>query len=181
MNIALYGGSFDPPHIGHVRVVEAALASLPIDRLIIVPAYKNPFKQSVCAPAHKRLEWLKRLFGDMPKVEISDFEIHQNRSVPTIETVEHFHPLYETIYLIIGADNLEKLSLWHRYAELKGLVHWVVATRSQISVPDGMIQLNVNVPISSTECRAFTRSSGLHPAIDQDIITTYKENYESKN
>lgn len=181
MNIALYGGSFDPPHIGHVRVVEAALAVLPIDRLIIVPAYKNPFKQSIYAPANKRFEWLRKLFADIPKVEISDFEIRQNRSVTTIETVEHFHHFYETIYLIIGADNLEKLSQWHRYEELTTLVHWVVATRGESIIPDGMIRLEVNAPISSTECRALTRSSGLHPAIDQDIITTYKENYEPKN
>lgn len=181
MNIALYGGSFDPPHIGHVRVVEAALAALPIDRLIIVPAYQNPLKQKVCASAHKRLEWLKVLFGDMPKVEISDFEIRQNRSVYTIETVEHFRNKDGTIYLIIGADNLENLSQWHCYEELNLLVTWVVATRAQASVPHGMIRLDVDVPISSTDCRTAQRSPGLNPKIDHEIITTYKEINESKN
>lgn len=181
MNIALYGGSFDPPHIGHVRVVEAALASLPIDRLIIVPAYKNPFKQKTSASANKRMQWIKTLFADMPKVEISDFEICQNRSVTTIETVEHFRPQEGKIYLIIGADNLESLPLWHRYEELNSLVQWVVATRAQNPIPEGMIRLDVDVPISSTECRSFTQSTGLSPKIDQDIITTYKENNESEN
>jgi nicotinate-nucleotide adenylyltransferase len=181
MNIALYGGSFDPPHIGHVRVVEAALAALPIDRLIIVPAYKNPFKQSICAPANKRLAWLKKLFADIPKVEISDFEIRQNRSVATIETVEHFRRPGDTIYLIIGADNLEKLSLWHRYAQLNSLVQWVVASRAQIPIPEGMIQLDVDVPISSTECRTHQRSPELNPLINHEIITTYKEKNEPEN
>lgn len=181
MNIALYGGSFDPPHIGHLRVVEAALASLPINRLIIVPAYQNPLKQKVCVSAEKRLEWLKMLFAQMPKVEISDFEISQNRSVYTIETVKHFRNDFETIYLIIGADNLETLSQWHCYEELNTLVTWVVATRAQTSVPDGMIRLDVDVPISSTECRALQRSPGLGPVIDHEIITTYKEIHESEN
>lgn len=181
MNIALYGGSFDPPHIGHVRVIEAALAALPIDRLIIVPAYKNPFKQTICASANKRLEWLNALFENMPKIEISDFEIRQHRSVYTIETVKHFQPHAEKIYLIIGADNLGKLSHWHRYEELNALVHWVVATRGEEPIPEGMIQLDVDAPISSTECRMLTRFPDLNPVLDHDIITTYKENNEPKN
>jgi len=181
MNIALYGGSFDPPHIGHLRVVEAALAGLPVDRLIIVPAYQNPLKQKVCVPAAKRLEWLKRLFKNMPEVEISDFEIRQKRSVYTIETVEHFRDHFETIYLIIGADNLKTLSQWHRYEELNTLVTWVVAARAQIPIPAGMIRLDVDVPISSTDCRALLRSPGLDPMIDHEIITTYKEINESEN
>jgi nicotinate-nucleotide adenylyltransferase len=181
MNIALYGGSFDPPHIGHVRVVEAALAALPIDRLIIVPAYKNPFKQTICAPAAKRLKWLYSLFEKMPKVEVSDFEIRQNRSVYTIETVKHFQPQEGKIYLIIGADNLEKLTQWHCYEELNSLVRWVVATRSQNPIPEGMLRLDVDVPISSTECRTLARSPELSPALDHDIITTYKEKNEPKN
>lgn len=181
MNIALYGGSFDPPHTGHMRVVEAALSALPIDRLIIVPAYQNPLKQTVCAPAHKRLEWLRALFGKMPKVEISDFEICQNRSVYTIETVKHFREENGNLYLIIGADNLENLSQWHRYEELNSLVTWVVASRAQALIPDGMIRLDVDVPISSTDCRSAQRSPGLNPKIDHEIITTYKEINESKN
>lgn len=181
MNIALYGGSFDPPHIGHVRVVEAALAKLPIDKLIIIPAYKNPFKQKVCAPASKRLQWLKKLFKNMPKVEISDFEIRQNRSVYTIETVEHFRDAIETIYLIIGADNLEKLPQWHRYEDLNALVVWVVATRGESPVPKEMIRLEVDAPISSTDCRMFQKEPGLNLMFDHEIITTYKEINESKN
>jgi nicotinate-nucleotide adenylyltransferase len=179
MNIALYGGSFDPPHIGHVRVGEAALAGLPIDRLIIIPAYQNPLKQKVCVPAAKRLEWLKMLFAQMPKVEISDFEILQNRSVYTIETVKHFRNHCETVYLIIGADNLENLLQWHRYEELNTLVTWVVralATSIGWNDPAGC-----DVPISSTECRVLQRSPGIDPAIDHEIITTYKEIYESEN
>ncbi|MCK9371732.1 MAG: nicotinate (nicotinamide) nucleotide adenylyltransferase [Sulfuricurvum sp.] len=181
MNIALYGGSFDPPHIGHVRVVEAALIKLPIDKLIIIPAYKNPFKLKVCASASKRLQWLKKLFKNMPKVEISDFEIRQNRSVYTIETVEHFRDAIETLYLIIGADNLEKLPQWHRFEELSSLVVWVVATRGESPIPDEMIRLDVDAPISSTDCRMLQRAPGLNLMFDHEIITTYKEINESKN
>lgn len=181
MKLALYGGSFDPPHAGHVGVVKEALASLPIDRLIIVPASKNPFKASVRASGEQRLAWLKTIFAPFPQVEISDFEITQRRSVYTIETVLHYLPMCDALYLIIGADNLAQLREWHRYEELNSLVHWVVATRNQIPVPENMVRLDVDVPVSSTDFRNATAPLGLEPKIEHDIITYYKEINESEN
>lgn len=181
MKLALYGGSFDPPHAGHVAVVEAAVASLPIDRLIIVPASRNPFKPTVRASGRQRLDWLNRIFASNAKVEISDFEILQNRSVYTIETVLHYLPMCDTLYLIIGADNLEQLHQWHRYDELNTLVRWVVATRSHIPIPDTMIRLDVDVPISSSDFRQTMSTLGLDPEIENDITTYYKEINESEN
>ena len=64
MNIALYGGSFDPPHLGHVHVVHAALKTLDIDKIIVVPAFVNPFKSGTHAPAELRLKWLQEIFED---------------------------------------------------------------------------------------------------------------------
>ena len=62
MAIALFGGSFDPPHSGHITVIYEALKSLPIERVIVVPAYVNPFKSGTHAPASLRLQWLKTIF-----------------------------------------------------------------------------------------------------------------------
>ncbi len=181
MKLALFGGSFDPPHAGHVGVVTKALEVLPIDRLIIVPAARNPFKPFVRAEGVKRYEWLKKIFAGYGKVQISDFEIAQNRSVYTIETVKHFAPLCDELYLIIGADNLEKLQEWHCYDELDSVVHWVVASRNAIPLPAHMTRLDVNVPISSTDFRSKWSSLGLDPGIEQEIITYYKELNELKN
>ncbi len=175
MKLALYGGSFDPPHAGHVAVVTEALKHLEIDQLIVVPASRNPFKDSVRAEGYIRYEWLKEIFEPYPKVSISDFEITQNRSVYTIETVEHFAPFAEKIYLIIGADNLNKLTSWHRYAELDALVTWVVATRNGVSVPEQMIRLNIDVAISSSDFRTSLSPLGLETNIEQKILTYYKE------
>lgn len=179
MKLALYGGSFDPPHAGHVAVVEAALAALPIDRLIVVPASRNPFKPSVRASGAKRYVWLAKLFASHTNVEISDFELAQRRSVYTIETVLHYRPMCEALYLIIGADNLEKLREWHRFEELDALVTWVVATRGDIAIPEGMIRLEVNEPISSTDFRTHLAPLGLDPAIEIEITTYYKDINES--
>jgi nicotinate-nucleotide adenylyltransferase len=181
MKLALYGGSFDPPHVGHVRIVTEALKILPVDRLIIVPASLNPFKTTVRANGLLRYKWLKAIFTDYKNVEISDFEIKQNRSIPTIETVEYYSKLYDEIYLIIGADNLEKLQQWHRFDELNQMVHWVVASRGEISIPKNMISLTINEEISSTDFRASFSSLGLETTIENEIITYYKELNESEN
>lgn len=176
MKLALYGGSFDPPHAGHVAVVTEALKHLEIDRLLIVPASRNPFKDSVRAEGYIRYKWLKEIFAPYPKVSISDFEIAQDRSVYTVETVEHFAPSAEKIYLIIGADNLEKLTSWHQFSKLDILVTWVVATRNGVVIPERMIRLNVDVAISSTDFRTSLTPLGLEPKIEQKILTYYKEN-----
>ncbi|ADR32953.1 nicotinate (nicotinamide) nucleotide adenylyltransferase [Sulfuricurvum kujiense DSM 16994] len=175
MKLALYGGSFDPPHAGHVAVVEEALRVLPIDRLIVVPASRNPFKPSVTVDGAVRFEWLKEIFKPYERVVISDFEIAHDRSVYTIETVKHFAPFCDELYLIIGADNLEKLSHWHNFDELDAMVHWVVADRDGISIPENMIRLTTHVPISSTDFRSSYVTLGLDPKIEQKIITYYKE------
>lgn len=175
MKLALYGGSFDPPHAGHVAVVQEALRVLPIDKLIIVPASRNPFKPSVVVDGAIRFGWLKEIFSSFEKVVISDFEIAHERSVYTIETVKHYAPFCDELYLIIGADNLEKLSTWHDFDELNAMVHWVVAARDGIPIPENMIRLIVHVPISSTDFRSSITSLGLESEIEKKIIPYYKE------
>jgi nicotinate-nucleotide adenylyltransferase len=175
MKLALYGGSFDPPHAGHVAVVTEALKSLKIDRLIIVPASRNPFKPYVRAEGQVRYRWLKEIFDPFEQVSISDFEINQSQSVYTIETVKHFRRDDDMIYLIVGADNLEKLDTWHRFEELNQMVTWVVATRNNVAIPERMIRLNVDVAISSSDFRTSLGSLGLPPEIEYTIQTYYKE------
>ena len=181
MNIALYGGSFDPPHIGHVRVALKALESLDIDKLIIVPAFKNPFKPSVIADGTQRLQWLKQIFKPYPKIEISSFEIDQNKSVTTIETVRHYAKLYDKLYLIIGADNCATLHQWHEIDTLHTMVTFVVASRDGIPIPNEMITLHVNEGVSSTDFRSSFGPLGLDENIENDITQYYKEHYEPTN
>ena len=74
MKIAIFGGSFDPPHLGHEEVVKEALKELEIDKLIVVPTYLNPFKNESFLNANKRFLLLKKLFSKNKKIEVSDFE-----------------------------------------------------------------------------------------------------------
>ena len=88
MKIALFGGSFDPPHAGHDAAVKAILSGLKPDLLVIMPSFLNPFKKSFSAPPQLRLRWCRALWSDAPHVEVSDYEILQNVPVPTIQSVK---------------------------------------------------------------------------------------------
>jgi len=175
MKIALYGGSFDPPHNGHIEVVAKALKALDIETLFVVPAYRNPFKQNAYATQTQRLSWLKTLFKNDKKVVISDFEISQKRSVSSFETVKHFCESADEIYFIIGADNLQSLSTWSRFEQLNSQVTWVVATRNNITIPSEMRSLNVDVNISSSDIRSYLDHEHIPDAIFNDVYNTYKE------
>ncbi len=154
MKTALFGGSFDPPHLGHVEIVKKAFETFDIDKLIIMPNFLNPLKHTFCAPPMLRLKWLKEVFKNMPNVEISDFEISQNRPVYSIETIKTFRP----DYFIIGSDNLKTLHKWHKIDELLQKTQFIVAKRGKVD--KNLLNkynikkvLDINIPISSTEIR----------------------------
>ncbi|MDY0116124.1 MAG: nicotinate (nicotinamide) nucleotide adenylyltransferase [Sulfurimonadaceae bacterium] len=174
-NVALFGGSFDPPHIGHIAVVEALLQRNEIDGVIIMPAYLNPFKIKVFADASLRIAWLKETFASYKNVMIETYETEQQRKVPTIESVEYLLTKFKKIYLVIGADNLAKLEEWYRYDELKKRVTFMVATREGCHVPQEFLKLDVRCSVSSTELRETIERQKLPKICADKIIKHYKE------
>lgn len=174
-SIAIFGGSFDPPHQGHQMIVSKAAATLDIDRLIVVPAYLNPFKQSSLAPADLRLQWCQKLFDPLEKVSVSDYEILQGKSMYSADTVKYFQNFYDVKYLIIGSDNLESLTKWHQYEWLNREVTWVVATRENSTFDTSMlrsyIKLELDESISSTHIRTTQQLDG----IDREIADSVKQ------
>jgi len=155
--VAIFGGSFDPPHIGHQHIVESALKNLEIDHLLVVPAYLNPFKRFSIASATQRLAWCHTLFDDFEKVIVSDYEINEGKSTTTEQTVKHFNTVYDVKYLIIGSDNLSTLTKWHHFSWLNETITWVIMTREGYPlVVDGLRNwevLKVDAPMSSTQIR----------------------------
>ena len=113
--IAIFGGSFDPPHKGHQLIVEKAIENLQIDRLFVVPAYLNPFKTSSLADAPTRLSWCHTLFDSIDRVKVDEYEIKEGKSTVTSQSVKHFNQEYNVKYLIIGSDNLSTLKKWHEF------------------------------------------------------------------
>ncbi len=180
--VAIFGGSFDPPHQGHQEIVRKAVETLDIDRLIVVPAYLNPFKDRSLASAEKRLEWCHLLFEDIPKVSVDDYEIRQGRSIRTSQTVRHFNTMYEVKYLIIGSDNLSTLTKWHEFEWLNRKITWVIATRADHPLHTEKLRswkiLEIDLPISSTDIREEIDLHYIDNKIKQSVHETLKENTE---
>ncbi len=176
---ALFGGSFDPPHIGHMEIIDKLKNLGFVDKVIVMPTYLNPFKKSFHASPQKRLEWLRRIFENDPKVVVSDFEVRQKRRVPTIESVEELQKEYDEIYVAIGADNLKSLPKWHRYEDLKKMVKFIVFTRGGEEIQgDDFIQIKLDIPVSSSDLRRHMQKELLPSAVAEEIYNYYKENNE---
>ncbi|ASM36404.1 nicotinate (nicotinamide) nucleotide adenylyltransferase [Campylobacter sputorum] len=176
MNIAFFGGSFDPPHFGHDSIVKMALQTLDIDKFIIMPTFISAFKNEFNAPPKLRYEWAKKLWGNLPKVIISDFEINQNRPVPTIQSVKYMYKIYDinTFYLIVGADHLSTLEKWHHFDELCKMVTFIIASRDHIDIPNELKKFDINVNISSSQIRTNLEDDKIPEIIKDEVIKFYQ-------
>lgn len=179
MRVAVFGGSFDPPHVGHDMVVQEALRVLQVDTFFIVPTWLNPFKKRFFASPKKRLEWAKKLWGDLEKVKICDFELQNKRSTNTIETIKFLHETYpiKKCYFIIGADNLANLHKWDKFDELSRKVEFVVASRDGIEVPPSFKKLDIHSPISSSKLQERLDDK----FIPQRILKSVKKFYQKRD
>ena len=164
--IALFGGSFDPPHFGHKRVVEEAVKVLKIDKLIVVPTFLNPFKIASHFTPQERLRLTKELLEDSSKVLVDSYEIEEQKPTPTVQTLRHFQKRYNVAYVIVGADNLEHIDKWHEFTWLNAQITWVVATRKGYEIKSNKLRkfkiLEVEVDLSSTQIRnKLTKESSI--------------------
>lgn len=132
MKLGLFGGSFDPVHLGHLLVAQAAIEELGLDRLFFIPAAQSPFKPAgQPAPAPARLQLLRLALAANPKCEIDEQEIRRGGVSYTIETVRDYakrFPRAELFYLI-GADNAAALNEWREAKELAQLTEFVALPR----------------------------------------------------
>ena len=132
MKIGIYGGSFDPVHLGHLLVAQAAVEELALDRIFFIPAALSPFKLSAqLAPGEARLQYLRLALAGRPEYEVDDQELRRGGTSFSIDTLRDYarrFPQAELFYLI-GADNVAKLNEWREPAELARLAEFVVVPR----------------------------------------------------
>ena len=140
MKILLYGGSFDPPHNGHLNNLRAAAARVRPDRVVVMPAGLSPFKQSTAAPGSARVEMCAcfralEAEGAVPALCVSGWEVEQaalgrrNYTVLTLEMLARENP-GAVLYLAIGSDMLLSFDGWHRWQDILRLAHLVVVSRN---------------------------------------------------
>ena len=189
--LALMGGTFDPIHMGHLKVAQSIYEALHFEKIVFLPAYIPPHKLGQnSSPAADRLAMVKLALQDYPAFTLDDMEIKKGGLSYTYETVEAIrakHPDYE-IYFLIGADSLVQLASWYHIRELLDEVKFVVARRpgykpdqSQLEYhfgPGVMERLvfvdTVRLHISSTDIRTRVRAGkpikGLVPAAVEKYI-----------
>lgn len=113
--IGIFGGSFNPVHSEHVKIALGAIKELELDKLLVIPTYVSPHKQTaIVESGEDRLNMLKLAFSGIEKVEISDYEVSSKGVSFTYLTILHFKNLYPnaTFYFIMGSDMLENFPTW---------------------------------------------------------------------
>ncbi len=122
MRIAIYGGSFNPPHIGHAEAARAACEALKPDRFLIMPASIPPHKalEKNSPDAEQRLEFCRLAFGDIPGVEVSDLELRREGKSYTADTVDILRDQFPgaEIILVMGSDMFLSFRSWYRWQHI---------------------------------------------------------------
>jgi nicotinate-nucleotide adenylyltransferase len=156
MRIGIYGGTFNPVHHGHLILARQALEEFKLDRLVFVPAAESPFKiQNHSAPAGDRLAMLRLAIAGEDGFSVDPLEIERGGISYSIDTVKMFRnrdPGAE-LFFLVGEDNADRLTEWHRFEELKKLVYFVVLSRSEDFQSPEYPVVQRRIEISSTEIR----------------------------
>ena len=119
MAIGIFGGTFDPVHIGHLRAAEEIRESFGLEKIFFVPAYIPPHKRGRrIADVDQRVEMLKIAVRNNAGLRISELEIKRGGVSYSIDTIETFEKRYGQIYFIMGLDAFLEIDTWHRYQEL---------------------------------------------------------------
>lgn len=161
--IGVLGGTFDPPHVGHLVTAVNVRHLLGLDRVLMVVANEPWQKVGTrdVTPAQVRMEMVRAAVRGVDGVEASDLELRRggpSYSVDTMQALSEAHPGAE-LFLVVGADAAAELHTWHRPEELAATCSLVVVDRpgSETTLPEGFRGARVEVPrleVSSTDLRA---------------------------
>jgi nicotinate-nucleotide adenylyltransferase len=169
VRLGIFGGSFDPPHIGHLLAASDAFEALSLDHLVWIPAAVQPLKVGrASAGPQQRLEMVRRVLGDDPRFSVSSIEIDREGLSYTVDTLDTFartHPSAERFFLV-GADALSSFSAWREPDRIARLARIAVLRRpgavapvAADSLPSDTILLPTRlVDVSSTEIRERART-----------------------
>lgn len=137
MNVGIYGGSFDPPHIGHLILAEYAGEQLGLQEVLFIPSSVPPHKQGVSmTPPEHRLAMVRLATERNPRFVVSDSEIRRGGVSYTVETIEELHRERpgDALFFLLGADNLRDFDTWRNPQRILELVTLVVMTRPGFTI-----------------------------------------------
>ena len=156
VRVALMGGTFDPPHIGHFLAASDAFDQLQLDRLVFVPAATQPLKQhQVSSPANHRLRMVQLMVEGDSRFEVDEIEIRRTGLSFTVDTLEEYSRRFPDAerFFLLGVDAFGLLDQWREAARVLALAHLVVLAR----VADGMGPVNLEAVTSQVRAIGGTQ------------------------
>jgi len=182
MRIGILGGSFDPVHLGHLALAEAARDQLALDRVLLVVAAGQPLKPSgPVAPAEDRYAMLRLAVRGRERLEASDMEFQRPAPSYTVDTLREIRreaPPGAEVVLLLGADALADLPRWRESAAIRTLAKVAACTRPGFPPPSGAdLALEIDTPdISSTDVRRRVASGeGIGTLVPEDVAVYITE------
>jgi nicotinate-nucleotide adenylyltransferase len=167
MRIGMLGGSFDPPHVGHLLIAVDAFEALALDKLYFIPASIQPLKVGQAgAPAHARVEMVRRLLGEDSRFGVDTIEADREGVSYSVDTVAAYAARYPDAerFFLVGGDVLETFRLWREPDRITQLAQVVMVRRGGGSPTvelrgEGIRPLDTRtIDVSSTEIRARVRA-----------------------
>ncbi|MGD8778294.1 MAG: nicotinate-nucleotide adenylyltransferase [Ignavibacteria bacterium] len=185
--IGIFGGTFDPIHLGHLITTQIVYEKRKLDKIIFIPAFISPHKihKFASSPVH-RLNMLKYAIEDFDHFDISNIELNKQEISYTINTIAELKKIYDNIELIIGFDNLVVFDKWYKSDEIIKMVELIVMKRSfdkevkniHKYFGEAVFVDTPNIEISSTEIRDRV-NKGL--SIDFMVPAKVKDYIEKNN
>ena len=156
--VGVFGGTFDPVHVGHLAIALAALESVPLDRVHFVPARRSPLKdRDPLASVADRVTMLESAIAGEPRFALSRVELERDGVSYTVDTLEALRSQGE-LFLILGSDALADLARWRTPDRIRELATILVASRPGAPEPDQVHRARAfdapRLDISSRELRA---------------------------
>ena len=141
--IGVLGGTFNPPHLGHLRMAEELAQDYCLDEIMFIPSYLPPHKSvEGVAPASDRLEMTRLSCHDNKRFSVSSMEIDAGGLSYTVRTLELLHKASQAeLFFILGADSLREIATWKDYQRLFTLANFLVASRPGITFADAWEQI----------------------------------------
>lgn len=131
--IGILGGTFDPPHIGHLILAEYSLEALNLDKVLLVPVGSHPFKRDdTRLPVENRVAMLRLAIEDNPHLELSLIDVNREGphfSADMVKLLHQQHP-YAQLHFLLGSDNLRELPTWTRPEDIYAVARIAVMKRS---------------------------------------------------
>lgn len=177
MKIALFGGSFNPPHLGHVEAARSVVSCLQPDRLLIMPTCISPHKtmaeDTPCPEVRKTL--CELAFAEIPQAEVSDLEMRREGKSYTVDTLAELHAMYpeDELVLIMGTDMILSLETWYRPETIMQLAKIAVLLRGVDD--DTKVRSHIDYLRSTYGANITLLETGVYPAASTDVRNALKQ------